>query len=706
VILYVTYNDQPTGVYWSQVTSVVDHLNSLQQERVKLVALVSVRGYFGSFRSIRRHSPGAWVLPMVPRAHNWRANWVWLALVARFHRPVSIIARGVFATAMALKLRDRGLVKRVCFDGRGGYGVEWEEYRIVDDDRLIAECSTVEEDAVKRADVRLAVSHVLVDHWRQRYGYRGNEHVVIPCTLGEEQEVAEPVDPLTFRQELGWSMDDLVLVYSGSTVGWQSLDLLAKVLDRILRHQPGTKVLFLSATDGYIDHLAHIHPGQVARLWLPHARVQGALKACDVGLLVRSDSETNRVASPTKFAEYLSAGLPVLISSNIGDLSGTVSSNGLGWIHDPDKPPALRRFSQEERAGLVAFSRTHFSKQAYDAEYGHILSRLAGAPASAPTGDLVSIVVPSFNKGRYISEMIASVQAQTHPEWELLFVDDASEDGTQATIAALAAGDPRIRTIFLPQNKGANHCRNIGLHHSKGAYVIFLDADDLLGSDCLRSRLQVARQESLDLCVFTMEVFRGRKGDSTHRWEPSSREPLADFFRHKLPWSVMQPIWRRSFLERIGGFDERFKRHQDVEFHTRALLEPGVRFRTVVGEPDCFYRISEERKVLRPYELLEGFVESSMQYHHKFLEAATARGMRSLLLGIIYQTYLQVLLNFKNGVITREQFTVLEGQLFTPHMREQMGASKRLLFRLARLYTLMPLRVPGVNLALYRAITG
>ena len=115
MIIYLTYNDQPSGVYWSQVTDVVDHLNELGPDRVRLVALVSLRGYVRSFREIRARMPHAIVLPMVPRAHNWRSNWIWLSFLCRLLRPSGIIGRGIFASALALRMRNKGLVAQVCF---------------------------------------------------------------------------------------------------------------------------------------------------------------------------------------------------------------------------------------------------------------------------------------------------------------------------------------------------------------------------------------------------------------------------------------------------------------------------------------------------------------------------------------------------------------------------------------------------------------
>ncbi len=109
MILYLTYNDQPSGVYWSQVTDVVEHLKTIGGDKVKLVALVSGRDFLKTRRAIKAHSPSALVLPMVPTMKRWRKNTVILAWVCRLLRPSGIICRGPFATWMALRMRDRGL---------------------------------------------------------------------------------------------------------------------------------------------------------------------------------------------------------------------------------------------------------------------------------------------------------------------------------------------------------------------------------------------------------------------------------------------------------------------------------------------------------------------------------------------------------------------------------------------------------------------
>ena len=715
MIFYLTYNDQPSGVYWSQVTDVVDHLNALGTDRVRLVALVSLRGYARSVREIRARHKGAIVLPMVPRAHNWRINWIWLWLLCDWYKPTGLIGRGIFATALALRMRDSGLVAQVCFDARAAYGAEWKEYRVVDDDRLIAECVALERDVVNRADIRMSVSHVLVQHWREQLGYRGERQLVIPCTLGRSVEARPTREAAGLRAELGWSNEDTVLVYSGTSVGWQSLELAEKTVRPWLMEDGSHRMLFLSQPHAVIGRLKSDFPQQVEQRWIPHHRVRSALLACDIGLLLREARITNKVASPTKFAEYLSAGLPVVISPEVGDFSAMVSALDLGQVLMPGDRLAVGKPDPALRERLMQLAADRFTKEAFDHRYRTLLGCLQAEPrvptpspfaASTDHDPLVSIVVPSFNKRGFIGDMVQSVIAQTNDHWELILVDDASSDGSPELLAGFAAKDPRIKLIALDENMGANHCRNLGIEKAKGRYVIFLDADDLLAPHCVERRLAVMEGSGLDLSVSTMEVFKEVPGDHGQRWVPFSRTPLGDFFRHQLPWQTMQPIWDRDFLRTLGGFDRAFTRHQDVELHTRALLVPGVRFQMRRTEPDCFYRIAEERKVLDPRRLLYSFSVSAVMYRQKFLGAAERIGHPDLLLGIIHRTYLQILLNAKSGRIDKASLKSLEEVLLAREWTAQLPAFKRWLFGFTRWYNLLPLRVPGVNLMVFALLTG
>ncbi|MBQ9355756.1 MAG: glycosyltransferase family 2 protein [Prevotella sp.] len=92
--------------------------------------------------------------------------------------------------------------------------------------------------------------------------------------------------------------------------------------------------------------------------------------------------------------------------------------------------------------------------------------------------DLVSIIMPSYNCGRFIEASIRSVQAQTYREWELLVVDDCSADGSLQTALALQQEDPRIRVLRHEKRSGAATARNWALREARGRWIAFLDSDD------------------------------------------------------------------------------------------------------------------------------------------------------------------------------------------------------------------------------------
>ena len=97
-------------------------------------------------------------------------------------------------------------------------------------------------------------------------------------------------------------------------------------------------------------------------------------------------------------------------------------------------------------------------------------------PAHLP---LVSVVIPVHNAATFIIAAIASVQAQTYEQWEVLAVEDGSTDESPAILASLAATDNRIHVQHLSAQSGPGPARNAGIRAAKGRFIAFLDADDL-----------------------------------------------------------------------------------------------------------------------------------------------------------------------------------------------------------------------------------
>lgn len=92
---------------------------------------------------------------------------------------------------------------------------------------------------------------------------------------------------------------------------------------------------------------------------------------------------------------------------------------------------------------------------------------------------LVSVIMPSYKCGKYIIESIRSVQAQTYKNWELIVVDDRSEDGSIGIVQDIQKEDHRIHVFSNARNSGAAVSRNVALKKAKGRWIAFLDSDDL-----------------------------------------------------------------------------------------------------------------------------------------------------------------------------------------------------------------------------------
>lgn len=112
---------------------------------------------------------------------------------------------------------------------------------------------------------------------------------------------------------------------------------------------------------------------------------------------------------------------------------------------------------------------------------------------------LVSIITPCYNGGKYISETIESVIAQTYPNWEMIIVDDGSVDNSAEIVKNYIDKDSRIKLI-QQANAGSAAARNNGIRRAEGQYIALLDADDLWYRDFLKK--QIAFMKSKDaICV-------------------------------------------------------------------------------------------------------------------------------------------------------------------------------------------------------------
>ena len=125
---------------------------------------------------------------------------------------------------------------------------------------------------------------------------------------------------------------------------------------------------------------------------------------------------------------------------------------------------------------------------------------------------LISIVTPTFNSSRFISQTIQSVLAQSYRHWEMLIVDDCSRDDTCKIVEEFARQDDRIHLTRLPRNSGAAVARYIAIKSATGHYLAFLDSDDLWLPQKLEQQLEFMQRNNVTFS-YTSYRFMSEEGD-------------------------------------------------------------------------------------------------------------------------------------------------------------------------------------------------
>lgn len=119
---------------------------------------------------------------------------------------------------------------------------------------------------------------------------------------------------------------------------------------------------------------------------------------------------------------------------------------------------------------------------------------------------MVSIIMPTYNCGKFIAEAIQSVQAQTYENWELWVIDDCSTDETEGIVQSFMR-DKRIHYHCMEENGGPAPARNYGLRRASGRYIAFLDSDDLWHPQKLEKQLAFMRRMQAEGCRFSCTAY-------------------------------------------------------------------------------------------------------------------------------------------------------------------------------------------------------
>lgn len=189
---------------------------------------------------------------------------------------------------------------------------------------------------------------------------------------------------------------------------------------------------------------------------------------------------------------------------------------------------------------------------------------------------LVSIIIPTYKRSNILSRTIDSVLKQTYKNIEVIVVDDNNPNTEFRLATELLMSkyqDKRLKYIKHEVNKNGSAARNTGIRNSSGEYVMFLDDDDEFLPNKVESQLNYLLQldESWGACY---TKYIRKRGNTLISKCTENREG------NLLKEELMRNLWigagsnlmvRRKVIDEVGGFDESFKRNQDIEFLIRIL---------------------------------------------------------------------------------------------------------------------------------------
>jgi glycosyltransferase involved in cell wall biosynthesis len=193
---------------------------------------------------------------------------------------------------------------------------------------------------------------------------------------------------------------------------------------------------------------------------------------------------------------------------------------------------------------------------------------------------LVTVVVPTYNYGRFIPETLECIRAQTYPKWECIVVDDGSTDDTAEQVSVFMKLDARFKFIHQKNARQAA-AKNNGLQNSSGKYVQFLDADDLIEREKLAKQVDyLEAHPDVDIVYGSMRYFKSENPTDTLYWlwgenkpwmpeiSGQGKEVLKALVRQNI-MVINSPLIRRSVVEVVGAFDDKLPPAEDWDYWLR-----------------------------------------------------------------------------------------------------------------------------------------
>jgi glycosyltransferase involved in cell wall biosynthesis len=183
---------------------------------------------------------------------------------------------------------------------------------------------------------------------------------------------------------------------------------------------------------------------------------------------------------------------------------------------------------------------------------------------------LISVIIPTYNRAALIDRAIRSVLAQSYGNIEVIVVDDASEDDTNAVVRGIA--DDRLSLIRHETNKGGAEARNTGIKTATGQYIAFQDSDDEWVPDKLTKQMQVFDSADSELGVVYCGFLIVSDNSKQHKPIKAVKKREGNIYKELLSENFVGTptlLVKREVFDKVGVFDARLPRYHDWELAIR-----------------------------------------------------------------------------------------------------------------------------------------
>lgn len=204
----------------------------------------------------------------------------------------------------------------------------------------------------------------------------------------------------------------------------------------------------------------------------------------------------------------------------------------------------------------------------------------------------VTVVIPVWNPGKYIDRCVSSLLEQTMPtsEFEVLFMDDGSTDGTETALDRLAERYAHFTVHHLPNSGWPGKPRNLGIQAAQGSYVLFMDNDDALGPEALERMYEIAARNEADIVLGkVISDFRGVPHQVFRRTRERCSVQDAPLFESLTPHKMFR---RRFLLDNDIKYPEGKRRLEDQLIMARAYFP--ARSVSIVGDYPCYFYLKRD----------------------------------------------------------------------------------------------------------------